>query len=516
MIYQLFAGNLTDEARIDLPASKSLSNRALILKALSQEECQLSHLSDCDDTRVMLNAFASATATATIPGASASGLPASASGLPASASGSATSPREVNIGAAGTSMRFLTAYYATQPGTDVILTGSERMKQRPIQILVDALRSLGADIEYAENEGFPPLHIRGKQLEGGDLTIDGSTSSQYISALLMVAPTLTLGLKLMLSGLVTSRPYIEMTLSMMEQFGVKSYFKDNYIEVDPQVYRAQSYAVESDWSASSYWYEMIALARSKNETGDHLLKKITLLGLQPNSLQGDSAIAKYFEELGVVTSFTNEGAVLTLADKFLPWRIEWDLSSQPDLAQTLVVTLCALDIPFRIKGLHTLRIKETDRISALQIELKKCGYLVQVKGDDEMFWNRETCPKEDPVIIDTYEDHRMAMAFAPLAISMFRKYGSELDMEGVSDRDAIYINNPHVVSKSYPTYWNDMKQALMEIGEIDRTPDEYRQHRAETLARVARTHQKAKFILNTGLIGLAVLIILGILAFFVL
>lgn len=490
---------MTDKVRIDLPASKSLSNRALILKALCQEECQLSHLSDCDDTRVMLNAFAPAT----IP---------EASPVPEVSPEGQSTPREVNIGAAGTSMRFLTAYYATCPGADVILTGSERMKQRPIQILVEALQSLGADIEYVENEGYPPLHIRGKQLEGGNLTINGSTSSQYISALLMVAPRLTQGLKLLLSGLVTSRPYIEMTLSMMEQFGVKSYFKDNYIEVEPQTYNAQSYTVESDWSAASYWYEMIALARTEEETGDRLMTEVTLLGLHQNSLQGDSAIADYFAELGVKTTFTEEGAILTLDKAALPSHIHWNLANQPDLAQTLIVTLCALDIPFRIQGLHTLRIKETDRIAALQNELKKCGYVVQAKGDDEMFWEGETCIKEEPVIIDTYEDHRMAMAFTPMAITMFKKYGSELNTEGISDLDALYINNPHVVSKSYPTFWKDMQQVAMEIGEIDRTADDYRRYRAETIARTSRTHQKAKCILNTLLICVALAIVLAIAA----
>lgn len=490
MIYQLFAGNLAEEVRIDLPASKSLSNRALILKALCEENCELSHLSDCDDTRVMLNAFAPAT----VPSAS------------------AEAPREVNIGAAGTSMRFLTAYYATRPGADILLTGSERMKQRPIKILVEALQSLGADIEYAENEGYPPLRIRGKKLEGGKLTIDGSTSSQYISALLMVAPTLNQGLQLFLAGQVTSRPYIEMTLAMMEQFGVKSSFKDSFIEVEPQSYRAQSYAVESDWSASSYWYEMIALNRTKTETDDNTLRKITLLGLQPNSLQGDCAIAKYFEELGVCTTFNSEGAVLTLVDKEIPKRIEWNLASQPDLAQTLVVTLCALEIPFRIKGLHTLRIKETDRISALQNELKKCGFIVQAKGDDEMYWEGERCEKEDAAIIDTYEDHRMAMAFAPLAITMFKTYGMELE-GGVADCDVLYINHPEVVSKSYPTFWKDMQLALMDISQIDKEPAEFRTSRQQSIARAAYTRHKAKIILNTLLIIFASLIILVILAF---
>lgn len=494
MIYQLFAGNLAEEAKIDLPASKSLSNRALILKALCQEECKLSHLSDCDDTRVMLQAF----------------TPASE----ASAMTETANTRLVDIGAAGTSMRFLTAFFATQPGADILLTGSERMKQRPIQILVDALKELGADIEYAENPGFPPLHIRGKQLEGGNLTIDGSTSSQYISALLMVAPTLTKGLKLFLSGEVTSRPYINMTLAMMEQFGVKSSFKDNFIEVDPQRYQAQSYSVESDWSAASYWYEMIALNRPKDEAGSHPLQQITLLGLHPNSLQGDCAIAQYFAELGVKTTFTDEGAVLSFSEQSHPRLIEWNLANQPDLAQTLIVSLCALSIPFRITGLHTLRIKETDRIAALQNELKKCGYIVLAKGDDEMCWEGEICTKEEPVIINTYQDHRMAMAFAPIAVTMFKDYGEELE-GGISDGDAIYINHPEVVSKSYPSFWKDMKSVLMEIAEIDKDEEEFRRSRKETIARAAYNHNKARKILNTFLviIGICFLLLVWLIFF---
>ena len=486
MIYQLFADNLVEEARIDLPASKSLSNRALILKALCTQSCQLSHLSDCDDTAVMLRAFAPEAA-------------------------DAVSPRVVDIGAAGTSMRFLTAYYATHPGADVILTGSERMKQRPIKILVEALRSLGADIEYTDNEGFPPLRIRGKRLEGGQLSIDGSTSSQYISALLMVAPTLSHGLQLFLAGQVTSRPYIEMTLALMRQFGIESSFKESYIEIEPQTYQAQDYVVESDWSAASYWYEMMALSRPATQTGDHPLHRITLLGLQPDSLQGDSAIARFFAQLGISTEFVDEGALLTTTDQPLPDRVDWDLASQPDLAQTIIATLCALGVPFRIQGLHTLRIKETDRIAALLTELGKCGYQVEAKGDDVMLWDGALCTKADPVIIDTYQDHRMAMAFAPLAITMFRNYGQELT--DVADADALYVNHPEVVSKSYPTFWDDMRLVQTEINPIDREPDDYLQYRRQTMLRIANTHHKAKVILNTGLVLVGLLIIVVILLF---
>lgn len=469
MLYSVFADDLQHEVTIDLPASKSLSNRALILKALCQEPCELSHLSDCDDTKVMLAAFAQ-----------------EGKGF-----------EEINIGAAGTSMRFLTAYFATKPGAEVILTGSERMKQRPIQLLVDALRQLGADIDYAGNEGFPPLRIRGRQLAGGALSIDGSTSSQYISALLMIAPTLANGLQLTLTHDITSRPYIEMTRQMMQTFGVESaWISDDTIEVKPQAYRAQAYAVESDWSAASYWYEIVALSK-------HADQRIHLLGLHKESLQGDHRIAEFFEPLGVRTEFTDEGVTLTKAENItMPQVLRLDMSEQPDLAQTVIATCCALNVGFDICGLHTLRIKETDRINALEAELLKMGFRITDENDDRMMFEPIETLSEDPEqltpwsdvttpLVKTYKDHRMAMAFAPMCL----KLGSE----------EVLIDEPEVVSKSYPEFWKDLSLAGFSTKEYA-TAEDY----VEQFAKVQKHHQKirliSKIILNVFLLGFVAII----------
>lgn len=418
--------SLCDNQLIDLPASKSLSNRALIMQALCPKPCQLTHLSDCDDTVVMQRAFLTI------------------------ANHQGIEPAIIDIGAAGTSMRFLTAYFATREGANVIMTGTERMKQRPIKILVDALRSLGADIEYLETEGCPPLRIHGRKLDGGPLSIDGSTSSQYISALLMVAPTLTNGLSLTLTGDVTSRPYILMTLGMMREFGIESTWDGNVISIAPQTYRAQSYEVESDWSAASYWYEILALAK------DTQLKQIRLKGLHQESFQGDSHIADYFAPLGIVTHFTTEGVSLYIdtekcAQK--PKQLHWDMTEQPDLAQTVITSYANLDIHFDIRGLHTLRIKETDRIAALENELKKLGYVVTDQDNDRMMYDGQQVEVGETISpIDTYKDHRMAMAFAPVALC-------------ASKCSSLLINDPGVVSKSYPSYWEHLKQIGFEIAE---------------------------------------------------
>ncbi|MBP5741827.1 MAG: 3-phosphoshikimate 1-carboxyvinyltransferase, partial [Paludibacteraceae bacterium] len=290
------------KASVSLPASKSISNRALILNALAKGDTNLlSNISDCDDTNVMLKALS-------------------------------FESNDINIGAAGTSMRFLTAFLSTTPGTWNI-TGSERMKQRPIKILVDALRKIGADIEYTENEGFPPLRINGKELDGGEIELDGSVSSQYISALLMIAPKLKNGLSLRLTGEVISKPYIKMTLSMMNEFGVESRIDGNLIEVKPQTYRKTAYEIESDWSGASYWYEMVAI----NKGGE-----IELKGLRKNSTQGDSKIAEMFKKYGVNTDYTESGVTLSY-DKSLECTddtVEIDFVEQPDMAQTFVVTSC--------------------------------------------------------------------------------------------------------------------------------------------------------------------------------
>lgn len=408
MNYQLTApGQL--HTGVQLPASKSISNRALILNALSYSPYLPENLSDCDDTRVMVKAFDS-------------------------------DSNHFDIGAAGTSMRFLTAFLSKIGGVWEI-TGSERMQNRPIRILVDALRECGAQIEYLAKEGYPPLKITGRALKGGELSLDGGTSSQYISALLMIAPTMMEGLTLHLTGKIISQPYIRMTIGMLKTFGINAQWKENTIRIDPQSFTPTRFRVESDWSAASYWYEIIALA----PTGS----SVELYGLKRDSLQGDARIALFFEPLGVETLFTDKGVRLRKSDKQAQ-RLDLDLSDQPDLAQTLVVTCVLKGIPFRFTGLESLKIKETDRIVALQQELSKLGYQVSSDCDSILYWEGEchtpdACPR-----IATYDDHRMAMAFAPAAFRM----------------PGLIIEHPEVVSKSYPAYWDDLKAAGFTVEEL--------------------------------------------------
>jgi 3-phosphoshikimate 1-carboxyvinyltransferase len=384
---------------IDLPTSKSISNRALLLSSLANNRLPVTRVATCDDTHVMQAALQNAT-------------------------------HIIDIGAAGTAMRFLTAYFATQDGTWT-LTGSERMKQRPIKLLVEALNSLGADIRYLEKEGFPPLEISGQPLQGGELHLKGNVSSQYISALLMIAPTMQQGMTLTLEGTVISRPYIRMTLYMMEAFGVQAEWKDQRIIVKPQRYRPCAFAVESDWSAASYWYGMAALMPNT---------ELTLEGLQQHSLQGDSKCAELFASLGVTSRFSSEGVVITSTGNTVSF-FSYNFVDQPDLAQTVVVTCCLLGVPFRFEGLHSLTIKETDRIAALMNELAKIGYLISNPEDGVLKWNGERTLASTPAVIDTYDDHRMAMAFAIASL-----------------RHSVIIAHPEVVSKSYPTFWDDLKQ----------------------------------------------------------
>lgn len=401
MRYQLTAPSEV-KATIQLPASKSISNRVLIIHALSGGKESLRNLSDCDDTQVMIKAL--------------------------------TGNKEpIDILAAGTAMRFLTAYLSATPGTHT-LTGTQRMQQRPIQILVNALRELGAQIEYAGNEGFPPLHICGTELTGDEITLKGNVSSQYISALLMIGPALKHGLQLHLTGEIISRPYINLTLQLMKDFGaVAAWISDNSIQVEPRPYRSIPFTVESDWSAASYWYQIAALTPEA---------EIELTGLFRNSYQGDSRGAQLFTKLGVETQYTDHGVRLTKKGA-LPARLDEDLVDIPDLAQTFVVTCALLDIPFRFTGLQTLKIKETDRIAALKAELAKLGYVLRDENDSILSWDGERCKPQEVPIIKTYEDHRMAMAFAPAAI----RYPQ------------LQIVEPQVVSKSYPAYWEDLQKA---------------------------------------------------------
>ncbi|MDY3289891.1 MAG: 3-phosphoshikimate 1-carboxyvinyltransferase [Sodaliphilus sp.] len=399
------------EGEIDLPASKSISNRVLLLNALCATPGRLSNLAQCDDTDAVLSALAQ-------PDAS-----------------------EVNIGAAGTAMRFLTAYFATREGREVVIDGTERMRQRPIGVLVDALRQLGADIEYVEAEGYPPLKITGTRLHGGALTVSGSVSSQYITAILLIAPVIG-GITLTIEGEIMSRPYIDMTLALMARYGVKAEWRENVIHVPAGEYTALDFTVEADWSAASYWWAMQAIVPQS---------RISLKGLEPQSLQGDSRIAELMSQMGVMGNWCgryldlrSNGGVGCCCSTFA------DLSGTPDIAQTLVVMLCLMERPFRITGLRTLRIKETDRLEALRIELRKLGYVVKVEGDDAISWHFETTAAEASPHICTYHDHRMAMAFAPAAIRF----------------PGLIIDDAQVVSKSYPLFWEHLRQAGFKIEEV--------------------------------------------------
>ena len=411
--YQIAAPKL-QKAMVSLPASKSISNRALIIYALSGGRQLPQNLSDCDDTQVILDALR-------------------------------YMPEEINIKAAGTAMRFMTAYLSVMRGTHV-LTGTERMKQRPIGILVDALRKLGADISYEGKEGYPPLRITGQSIEGGELEIEGNVSSQYISALLMISPVLKKGLELKLTGDIISRPYIDLTLWTMGEFGADAEWTSaDTITVKPKPYQDREYFIENDWSGASYWYEMVALSSNQDS-------EVKLTGLMDGSKQGDSVTRYIFSLLGVKTTFETkkEGVPQTITLKQsgrCVSRLDYDFVNSPDLAQTFVVTCAAKGIPFHFKGLSTLKIKETDRIEALKKEMRKLGYVLHDVNDSELYWDGERCEPSMEEGIDTYDDHRMALAFAPYA----------LVAEGLK------INNPHVVTKSYPHYWEDLKQAGFKI-----------------------------------------------------
>jgi 3-phosphoshikimate 1-carboxyvinyltransferase len=348
---------------------------------------------------------------------------------------------DFNIGAAGTAMRFLTAFLSKVVG-EWTITGTERMKNRPIKLLVDSLNTLGARVEYIEKEDYPPLRIFGSALQGGEISLSGSVSSQYISALLMIAPLMEKGLTLHLEGRVVSMPYIHLTILLMRKFGVKVTWNKQTLEVLPQEYTPVPFTVESDWSAASYWYAITALSRQA---------EIELTGLFKNSLQGDAAGSELFARLGVGTTYTNSGVILgqngNSCKKFI-----YDFTDQPDLVQTFVVVCALLDVPFRFSGLQSLKIKETDRIDALKNELRKLGYLLTDSRDSILEWNGERCETESNPVISTYEDHRMAMAFAPVAL---------VRTEGIT------IADPLVVSKSYPKFWKDLKTAGFEITRND-------------------------------------------------
>lgn len=407
MKYLVSKPDKTLKGSIFLPGSKSVANRALIIHALSNSPFPIENISDSDDTLVMQQVFNS-------------------------------NSNYFDIGHAGTAMRFLTAFLSQIVG-EWTITGSDRMKQRPIGILVDALNKLGARIEYPENEGFPPLKIYGSHLKGGNLELDGSVSSQYISALLMIAPTIENGLTLRLKNKITSRPYIEMTLRLMEQFGVRSVWKGNEIAIQEQSYVPRPFSVEADWSGASYWYEMAVLADEAD---------VELIDLTTESLQGDAQIAKWFEQLGIDTVATEKGSRLVKNRKPLPKNLNLNFIENPDVAQTFAVLCVMKQIPFHFSGLETLKIKETNRIAALQDELAKFGAHITEPAHGELKWDG-TFPLEKQAIpeIETYHDHRMALAFAPAC----QVYGP------------VAILDPMVVTKSYPGFWDDLKKVGFEI-----------------------------------------------------
>lgn len=412
MLYQITRPTSRLEGEIKLPASKSISNRVLIINALSYSPYTIGNLSDSDDTRVMEKVLNAST-------------------------------NEFDIGHAGTAMRFLTAFLSKIMG-QWTLTGSERMKQRPISILVDALRELGAVIEYAGEEGYPPLKITGTALKGGVLELDGSVSSQYISALLMIAPSIQNGLTLRLKNKITSRPYIELTLKLMKKFGVRYAWKGSEIRIEQQDYKPIRFTVEADWSGASYWYQIAAMS----DDFDILLK-----GLRLQSLQGDAVLAKWFDQYFGIQS-KQEGNDVRISRKEKPdvKRLDLNFVENPDVAQTFAVLCVAKQIPFHFTGLHTLKIKETDRIAALQNECAKLGAKLTELQLGEIAWDGKLDESVDAseATIETYHDHRMALAFAPAALV----FGN------------LKIADPMVVTKSYPAFYEDLKQVGFTVQEV--------------------------------------------------
>ena len=440
------------DGQVQLPYSKSLCNRVLTIDALSWMSsgridggwCR--RLADgsgvidvhsdllCDDTQAMLHWLQSAD-------------------VQTNGGGEGVETKVVDVGAAGTAMRFSTALLTLLQG-EVVITGSARMRERPIAILVDALRSLGADIAYVEQEGCPPLRIRGyaldsdgrPRMQGGNVTLSGSVSSQYISALLMIAPMLPKGLRLQLTGEVISRPYIDMTLCEMERAGARAGWTDERtVVVEPVPYRREKpLSIERDWTAASYWFEVVALAGQS-------LRELRLQGLCADSSQGDVAVHHIFEQLGVETEFLcdeSDTVVLRPSGKVVE-RLEWDFTPTPDLAQTIAVTCCMLGVPFRFVGVQSLRIKETDRMAALQAELAKLGYVLKT-GEGEMSWDGSRCEPQALPVIKTYKDHRMAMAFAPCALTL----------------GCVRIDDAMVVTKSYPHFWEQMRRLGFGVNDI--------------------------------------------------
>ncbi|WP_433833960.1 3-phosphoshikimate 1-carboxyvinyltransferase [Flavobacterium anhuiense] len=396
-----------DDSQLNITGSKSETNRLLLLKALFPN-ITLANTSNSDDSEVMQKALAG-------------------------------NDEIVDIHHAGTAMRFLTAYFAVNEGREVVMTGSSRMQERPIKILVDTLRQLGVEISYEKEEGYPPIRIKGKKVTASKVTLAANVSSQYISALLLVASKLDNGLELTLEGEITSIPYIKMTLALLADLDIKTSFEGNVIKVFPkEAVESKEMVVESDWSSASYFFSLVALSDTA---------KITLSSYKENSLQGDSELVSIYEKMGVKTTFQNNKMTLEKVAGFNYEDVNFELNNTPDIAQTIVVTCLGLGIGCHLTGLHTLKIKETDRLEALRIELTKLGANISVTNDSLTLVKSENINHD--VKIGTYNDHRMAMAFAPLTIKV-----------------PIIIEDAGVVSKSYPDFWNDLKALNFQISEL--------------------------------------------------
>jgi len=413
-----FKGTKKINTEIQLTGSKSECNRALIISALSKKLVKVENLSNAADTVTLDGILNTLREDTDIPN---------------------QNSQLVDVGPAGTAMRFLSAYLSAKNG-NFLLTGTERMKQRPIGILAEALKTLGADISYAESDGFPPLNITGPfNQKTAVVNIKGDISSQYISALLMIAPTLPQGLTLEIEGELTSKPYVDMTLDMLAEVGIQHSWTGNSISIEPQPFKAGTLVVEPDWSAASYWYSIAALADEA---------EIALPALKEKSLQGDSQIQKIMKIFGIATSNTESGISISNLGLSLDTNQVLDLKTCPDLAQTIIVIAAALGKNMSFTGLETLKIKETDRIAALQNELAKIG--VSLTEDNLIYTlNTDELHFPEKITIHTYEDHRMAMAFAPLALLI----------------NEVEIEDMQVVEKSYPYYWEDLKKAGFSVEE---------------------------------------------------
>ena len=409
MDYQLTAPQLVC-ATIALPTSKSISNRALLIAALCGGDVQVLRPALCDDTAVMIDALA-------------------------------RGGGDINVGAAGTAMRFLTAYFATRDGVTVTLDGVERMRQRPIGVLVDALRSMGAAIDYLGEEGYPSLRIQGRKLRGGDVTMPGGVSSQFISAVMMILPTIGGG-TIHLTGDLVSLPYLHMTAAVMSEMGAAVEIAGDEISVGDR-YTGRDYLVEGDWSAAAPWYALAALVPGSS---------ITLEGLVSDSIQGDSRLVELAGRLGLASRFGPQGVTIDTGGFIGCCCSSFaDMTSTPDLVPSWTVLLCLLERAFRLTGVRTLRLKESDRIQALKQELLKLGYVLKEDGDDAISWHGERVAiSQAPPVIDTHGDHRIAMAFAPCAV----RY------------PGLVIKDAQVVSKSYPAYWRHLQRAGFIINEL--------------------------------------------------